>query len=50
MSKFYARMQQRRGTAAEWTAANPILQAGEMVTKQTPSSLRLVTAQTLGVP
>ena len=30
MSKFYARMQQRRGTAAEWTAANPILQAGEI--------------------
>lgn len=30
MTRFYARMQQRRGTAAEWTAANPILQAGEL--------------------
>jgi hypothetical protein len=24
------RMQQRRGTAAQWTAANPILAAGEI--------------------
>ena len=24
------RMQQRRGTAAQWTSANPILNAGEM--------------------
>ena len=30
MSRFYARMQQRRGTAAEWTASNPVLQAGEL--------------------
>jgi len=30
MTRFYARMQQRRGTAAEWTAANPVLQAGEL--------------------
>ena len=24
------RMQQRRGTAAQWTAANPVLAAGEI--------------------
>ena len=24
------RMQQRRGTAAQWTSANPVLNAGEM--------------------
>jgi len=41
MSKFYARMQQRRGTAAQWTAANPILQAGEIGYETDTSNFKL---------
>ena len=42
-------MQQRRGTAAQWTSADPVLNAGEMGWNQIQINLKSVMVQITGL-